>query len=224
LKVQPTGVSTTQTSLSGQPPIIRPSTTAEAMQVLIFGKRPPKLVDKRKYPKLKKGLKRLANMKDEIAEILGRSPEDFTLELCEGNNACINRDGQIAVGVDLLGEHQEDDDLLVAVMGHEMGHQPWTWPNGNVAGLTRAQLNHLCREEEAKADRFAGRVLAALDASPERICQFLKAAEGFEQHKSQDYYAADIRAAMIEEAFAKRIRRAQAGRAVFGGTATRALR
>jgi hypothetical protein len=224
MKINPTGIASTQTSLSGQPGQVRSSTAAATMQVLLFGKRPPKLVDKRKYPKLKKTLAKLGYIKDQIAEMLGRSGGDFSLELCEGENACINQDGQIAVGVDLLEKHQDDDDVLVAIMGHEMGHQPWTWPKTDVSRMTRTQINSLCREEEAKADRFAGRVLAALDADPQAICLFLTAAEAFEDHKPQDYYPADVRASMIKAAFQRRTRMRKAGRAVFGGVATRALR
>jgi hypothetical protein len=227
MKINATGIGTTsstQTSLSGQPGQVRSSTAAATMQVLLFGKRPPKLVDKRKYPKLKKALSRMGYIKDQVAEMLGRQGEDFKLELCEGENACINRDGQIAVGVDLLEKHQDDDDVLVAIIGHEMGHQPWTWPTFDVSHLTRPQINALAREEEAKADRFAGRVLALLDADPQAICDFLIQAESFEDHKPRDYYPADVRASMIKAAFQRRTRMLSAGRAVFGGTATRALR
>ena len=114
--------------------------------------------------------------------------------------------------------------MLVAIIGHEMGHQPWTWPTSDVSRLTRAQLNAMAREEEAKADRFAGRVLAELDASPKAICAFLRAAEAFEEHKPQDYYPAEVRASMITSACDRRTRRREAGRAVFGGSPTRALR
>jgi predicted Zn-dependent protease len=105
-----------------------------------------------------------------------------------------------------------------------MGHQPWTWPKTDVSRMTRGQIAALCREEEAKADRFAGRVLAALDGDPEAICQLLTSAEAFEDHKPVDYYPADIRASMIKASFQRRNRMRSAGRAVFGGTATRALR
>ena len=71
------------------------------------------------------------------------------------------------MGEQLLEEHAQDDELLVGIIGHEIGHRPWTWPKPEqLQGLTRAQLNQLHRDEEAKANRFAGRVLADLGLTP----------------------------------------------------------
>ena len=207
MKIRSSGL-TSSTLLSGQgqgAPVGR--LQSHPMSILLFGKRPPKLVDKRKHPKLKKGLARLEDMKEHISLLLGRRGKDFTLELCEGDNACISRDGQIAFGVDLLGEHQGDDDLLLGILGHEIGHQPWTWPGGDMSQLTRAQLDELYREEEAKADRFAGRVLAELGASPDAVEKFLLThAKGFEQKQANDYYPAEVRVEMIRRAFDRRLR------------------
>jgi Zn-dependent protease with chaperone function len=117
----------------------------------------------------------------------------------------IGRDGTLFVGLELLEEKPDDDDFWVAVMGHEIGHQPWTWPKGNMAHLTRAQLNHLSREEEAKADAFAGRVLADLGADPDALCTFLLKAEKFEGGKlPATYYPAEMRADIIRKAFLAR--------------------
>lgn len=177
------------------------------MSVLLFGKRAPKLVDKRKHPKLRKGLARLEDMKEHISLLMGRQAGEFSLELCEGDNAFVSRDGQVAFGVELLEEHQEDSDLLLGVLGHEMGHQPWDWPTGDMSTLTKAQLDALYREEEAKADRFAGKVLAELGASPESIERFLLThAKGFEEKQSNDYYPVGVRIAMIRKAFDRKRR------------------
>jgi hypothetical protein len=176
------------------------------MAVLLFGKRPPRLVDKRRYPRLRRALRKLEAVKDQIAEVAGRHPGELSIELCEGDNASISRGGQIAIGVELLGRHKDDDDLMVAVLGHEIGHQPWTWPNHDLSRLTRKQLDALYREEEAKADRFAGRVLADLGADPDSVCEFLLAAERFESKKPVDYYPAEVRARMIRQAFGRRKR------------------
>ena len=174
------------------------------LSVLLFGKRPPKLVDKRKHPKLKKALRKLEAIKDQVAELAGQSPGELSIELCEGGNASISRQGQISVGVELLERHQGNDDLLVAVLGHEIGHQPWDWPEGDFSKMTKRQMDALYREEEAKADRFAGRILADLGADPDAVCEFLLAAERFEAHKPSDYYPADVRAQMIRQAFSRR--------------------
>lgn len=174
--------------------------------VLLFGKQPPRRLDRRRFPRLKKALKKLGLMTEQISEVLGVSAETFSVELCEGNNACVSREGEISVGIELLEEHQRDDELLVAILSHEMGHQPWTWPQGSVGKLTRKQRNALLREEEAKADRFAGKALADLGLAPDAICKFLIALEKFETHPPADYYPAPVRAQMIREAFRRRRR------------------
>jgi Peptidase family M48 len=160
----------------------------------------------RSHPHLKRALRKLRAVKDQIGELLGLPEDALSVELCEGSNASITRDGRIGVGVQLLERHAGDDDLLVAILGHEIGHQPWTWPEGNLGPLNQRQLQELYREEEAKADRFAGRVLAELGADPSRICEFLQAAERFEQTRPRDYYPADVRARIIRDAFRRRAR------------------
>jgi hypothetical protein len=196
----------TFSSLGGQSVWTPSQVGRHPMSVLLFGKRPPKLVDRRKHPKLGKTLRKLEYVKDELAGLVGREGKDFTLELCEGDNASISRDGQIAFGVELLEEHADNDDLLVAVLGHEIGHRPWTWPRTlDPQGMTKAKLDALYREEEAKADRFAGRVLAELGASPDAICKFLEAHEAFEAGKPpSDYYPAEVRARIIRESYQRR--------------------
>jgi hypothetical protein len=174
------------------------------MAVILFGKRRPRRVDKRKYPGLRRALRKLEGIKDQIAELAGFPASEIELGLCEGGNAFISHDAEISVGVGLLSRHQQDDDLLVAVLGHEIGHQPWSWKVPDVSGMTRADLDHLRREEEAKADRFAGRALADLGADPESICRFLLDAARFESHPPGDYYPAEDRARMIRDAFRRR--------------------
>ncbi|MGQ0505352.1 MAG: M48 family metalloprotease [Myxococcaceae bacterium] len=221
---RPTSTATTNTSLGNRAgsPLVT-STGAHPMAVLLFGKRPPRLVDRRKFPKLRKALRKAEALKERIAEIAGQAPDEMSIALCEGGNASISRDGQIALGTELLERHQHDDDFLVAVLGHEIGHQPWTWPGVEAfSGLNRAQLNALFREEEAKADRFAGRVLAELTADPESVCRFLLQSEAFEGKKPADYYPAEVRAKMIKQSFTRRRRALQDALAHYPGLAARA--
>lgn len=182
----------------GQPP--------QSLDVVLFGKRAPRLVDPRRYPHLKKAMRKLAMAKDQLADVLGVSENTFCLALAEGDNASINRDGQIAFGFELLEKHERDDALLVAVMAHEIGHQPWKWPKGDLSHLTKKAIDLISREEEARADRFAGRALADLAVSIDPICDFLLAHGRFEKHPPADYYPAQERVSMIQVAFAKRRR------------------
>ncbi len=216
-----TSAGTAGTSLGQGSPFIRNPGAAHPMAVLLFGKRPPKLVDKKKHPKLKRALRKLEAVKEQIAELAGQAPNELSIALCEGGNASISRQGQIAVGVGLLEQYQGNDDLLVAVLGHEIGHQPWTWPDEDLSHLNKAQLDALYREEEAKADRFAGKVLADLGASPDAICHFLEAAEAFEAKKPSDYYPADVRAKMIRAAFGRRNRSLRDAMAYYPGLLAR---
>lgn len=195
---------TTSSQAGGSPWIHRPD--AGPLGQLLFGKRPPKRVDRRKYPSLKKALKKLDLSKQQIAEALGAPESFFSIELAEGSNASINRQGQIAFGLELLDRHQRDDELLVAVLAHEIGHAPWTWPSGDLGRLTKKQIDHIYKEEEAKADRFAGKALAELGLSPDAVCEFLLHAAKFETHPPSDYYPAAERAALIRETFGKRRR------------------
>lgn len=172
--------------------------------VLLFGKRPAPLVDPRQYPHLRRGKKKLELIKEQISDVLGVPDEAFSVELCEGQNASISRDGEIRFGVELLEEREKDDDLLVAVMGHEIGHQPWEWPEGDLSGLKQRELDELYREEEAKADRFAGRVLADLGLSPDSVRRFLLAHARFEGGKPREYYPAEERVQHIEATFERR--------------------
>ncbi len=178
----------------------------QSIDVVLFGKKPARLVDPRRFPHLRKAMRKLGMAKDQLADVLGVSENTFTVALAEGENASINRDGQIAFGFGLLEKHERDDALLVAVMAHEIGHQPWKWPKGDMSHLTKKAIDSISREEEARADRFAGRALADLAVSPDPICDFLLAHGKFEKHPPADYYPAEERVQMIQAAFIKRRR------------------
>jgi hypothetical protein len=187
----------------------------------MFGKRPARRLDARKYPHLKKALRRLRAVTEQVAEIAGQPDELFELDLCEGANASISRDGHIGVGKELLEEFPDDDELWVGILGHEVGHAPWDWPNFDLSKLRKSERDQLYRDEEAKADRFAGRVLAELGVSPNRISEFLIASAAFEAHPPSDYYPAPVRAEMIQEAFVRRTQALQRALAVLGFGAER---
>lgn len=215
MKVTPgTSAGLTHSAQSGtRSPLQHPSLAQpHPIAVLLFGKQPVRRLDRRKFPRLAKGMRKLELARDQISEILGVPSGTFEIDLAEGGNASISRDGRIAFGIELLEQHQDDPDVLVGVLGHEIGHQPWTWPRGNLAGLKTAQLQQLYRQEEAKADRFAGRVLAELEMDPEPLCRLLLGDGRFEQGHSLEYEPPEVRVRMIREAFQRRRRALEAGR------------
>jgi hypothetical protein len=199
----------TSTTLGGsasQSSVVQP----HPLSVLLFGRRPPRWIDPRKSKKQMRALRKLAYLKDQIVELMGEATEDFSIGLCEGSNASISKDGQIAIGVGLLQQQdaKTQDDLLVAVLAHELGHPPKSWPQAELQGLPAWKVFELHRELEAKADRFAGRILADLDASPDAVCEFLLRHQRFESGKlPRDYYPAEMRAQMIRDAYRARQRR-----------------
>lgn len=181
------------------------------LQVLLFGKRPPRLVDARQHPRLKKAFRKLQTAKEQLADALGAHERQFSLALCEGDNASINREGRIAFGVELLEAFERDDDFLVGVLAHEIGHRPWEWPKGDLSQLKAKALKTLYRDEEAKADRFAGRALADLGLSPDSLCAFLLRHERFEKGDGGEYYPSAVRVQMIRDAFRRRKRAIETG-------------
>src|SRR5262245_46955696 len=137
----------TSTSLGGQAPFVPVRTAPHPMSVLLFGKRPPRRLDARRYPSLKRALRKLRAISGQVAELIGLDEDDFPLSLCEGENAAISREGELFFGVELLEEHEKENDLLLGIVGHEIGHQPRKWPDYDLSRMTRAQINALYREE-----------------------------------------------------------------------------
>lgn len=210
MKVQGPNVFGTQLNSStlGQSPAqVRPGEN-QGVALLLFGKRPPRLLNPRRLTKKQqKGLRKLKTMEEQLCDVMGVAENTFEVALCEGDNACVGQDGLIRFGEKLLEEHGEDHDLLMAIMAHEMGHQPWTWPKGNLAHLKKSALKRLYREEEARADSFAGKALAAMGLSPDSVERFLLRAEAFEGGQSEEYYPAQDRAALIRAEWKKEHRR-----------------
>ena len=223
MRVNATGVGDspliqTNTSTAGQATQHLPQNVQiHPMSVLLFGRRPPNKLDRKKRPRLGKAMRKLDDVKDQICDLMRQPGGEIELELAEGNNACITEDGELLIGEELLERHQDNDDLLVAILGHEIGHQPWNWKNLNLEGMTRARIAEVYRQEEARADYFAGLALAELGAKPDALCKFLLSRERFEaKTQSSEYYPADVRASILNTAYAKRRRIVVGGPMVAG--------
>jgi hypothetical protein len=194
------GSAATHTSLAqgGAPLTFAPA----SYEALFFGKRPARRVDPRKYRHLTKGKRKLEYLASEALELVGSPELGVTVALAEGSNASISRDGELRVGVQLLEAKQDDDDFLVALVGHEVGHQPWRWPLGPLE-MNQRQLNELYKAEERRADETMGRILAQLGASPDSMARFLLSAARFEKTPPLDYDPAEQRVALLRASFQK---------------------
>ncbi|MFN0061841.1 MAG: hypothetical protein ACKVPX_04910 [Myxococcaceae bacterium] len=210
MRVDPSGLQTFTTfaGQSGRPPLI---VQPHPMAVLLFGKRPPRRVDARRYPSLKKALRKLLGIRDDVAALIGLDGDDFPLSLAEGSNASISQHCEVFIGLQLLAKHERDTDLLVGIIGHEIGHNPRDWPRLPPAGISQKKRLEIVRLEEDKADRFSGRAMADLGASPEPLCIFLENHAGFESKANAEYFPPDVRARSIRDAYRRRMRRLSGG-------------
>lgn len=186
---------------------------------VLFGKVAPKKLDARDFPHLKKALQKARAMKRKLAFLAGDEDDEYELQLAEHELAMINDEGTIFVGKEFLEQFGDDDEILAGVLGHEIGHRPKTWPMlpGDVQ-LKPDQRHQLTREEEGKADWFAGRALAELGYTPARICALLVSLDG-RGNPSKDYYPVDTRVSIIHEAHASQSRRREVLRSMFPGAA-----
>jgi hypothetical protein len=136
------------------------------------------------------------------------SGKDAKIVLAKNTVGSADHKGVVYLGVEFLQEHRNNDALVAAVMAHEWGHLISNMAKaGNLDHLTWDQIFALRREEEAAADVFCGRMLAMMGYPTKPICQFLKDAEQERASPTVKYYAAPIRAAIIEEAHRRHAQR-----------------
>ncbi len=145
------------------------------------------------------------------------SGKDAKIILAKNTVGAADNKGNVYLGIEFLREHAANDPLLAAVMAHEWGHLISNMAkHGNLDHLTWNEIFGLRREEEAAADVFCGRMLAMMGYSTEAIKKFLlEASKGSPTVK---YYAAPIRAAIIEEAHKRHSQRTEVTRKIFPKT------
>ncbi len=182
---------------------------------LLFGKVAPKKLDQRDYPHLKKKMQKARSMKRKLAFLAGDDDDEYDLELADTEVAMIDEKGTIFLGAEFLEQFGDDDEILAGVLGHEVGHRPKTWPKvPEDIQLSLEDRHQLSREEEGKADWFAGRALAELGYGPDKICALLEALDG-RGNPSKNYYSVSTRQAIVQEAHGSQHRRRKNYKAMF---------
>lgn len=183
------------------------------LQTVLFGSQLPKIVDAGSYPQLAEQLAWLRRHKTKLAAFVGDQDSDYDVALAEGLAACIDRNGTIYIGVALLA--LATPELMLGVLAHEVGHRPKTWQSyRRKEPFTRAELLQMARDEEAKADRVAGRAIAEFQITPDDLCEFLRVHGNFEK-PPENYYPVAVRIAMIRQAFASGQARGNAAKKLF---------
>ncbi|MDX1385973.1 MAG: hypothetical protein R3257_00180 [bacterium] len=128
------------------------------------------------------------------------SGQDAKIVLAKNTVAAADNKGVVYIGVEFLRENWRKEALIAAVLAHEWGHLISNMTKlGSLDHLSWDEIFALRKDEEAAADTFCGRMLAMMGYSPDPICEFLKSAE--KASPTVKYYAAPIRAAIIQEAF-----------------------
>lgn len=214
-----TRINTRSTGFSALPPragSLRPGVAQSAdqapLETVLFGSVRPKALELAAFPHLAELMRVLTRLKGRVASFVGDRDDEYSLVLSEGAGACVDKEGRIFLGEKLLQAGRDDPSLLVGVLAHEIGHRPKTWKRLRFGqGLSRADLTALARDEEAKADRVAGRVLAELGLAPDGLCNYLRRHGHFEK-QPETYYPVNVRVEMIREAHeaqAERLREAK---------------
>lgn len=184
----------------------------QQIQNELFGKPKPKIVDA-DDANLTAQLARLQAYRKRLARLAGDSEEDYDLTLADGTIAMIDGEGLIYVGRDFVLQHQDQIDVMVGVLAHEIGHRPKRWNEYKQEQvLTREEREQLCRTEETRADYFAGKALAQLGMRCEPLIGFLRAVQ---TQPHPEYFSADLRAEVIREGFQDGRRQARNRKAFF---------
>lgn len=125
------------------------------------------------------------------------------LAATKGRVACVDEEDVVYVGVDFLEKYKNREDLVAGILAHEWGHIVSNLPpESELDNMTLDELLAFSREEEAGADGFAGRALYLMGNSVDDMVEFLNNLEKIEKKiKSKKYHPADIREAILKEAF-----------------------
>lgn len=178
------------------------ATAGQQVQIALFGKPKPPVLDPARFPQLAAQLRLLNRYRRKLATLAGDDENDYRLALADGTIAMIDEAGTIYVGAGFLESFADQPEVLVGALAHEIGHRPKRWNGYRGRGpLSPEALAELCRHEETRADLFAGAALAEMEMSCEPICQFLIAVE---EGPHPEYFPATVRADVIRDAYRRR--------------------
>jgi hypothetical protein len=130
------------------------------------------------------------------------SGEEYGVVPAEGDNSCIDEDGQVYVGVEFLDKKKSDEATIAGVLAHEWGHKPNLRPkNLDLDSLSWDEVHTLRRKEENKADAFAGEALFMMGYNPEGLISYLRESGNNSKSKTQKYLEPGDRARIILETY-----------------------
>ena len=178
------------------------ASVGEQVQKALFGKPKPPVLDPAKFPHLAEQMKTLHKFRKKLATMAGDEEDDYDLCLADGTIAMIDEDGLIYIGAGFLESCKDHEEVLVGVLAHEIGHRPKRWHEyQSRQTLTQQDIQALCREEETRADIFAGKALAEMNLSCEPLVEFLRK---IQQKPHPEYFDAKTRGEVIRDAHSGR--------------------
>lgn len=181
-----------------------PTLGQQVQQVLFRGVKPP-LLDPALFPEVAAQLRLLRRYLKKLAVMAGDNEDDYSVVLADGTIAMIDEAGTIYLGVGFLQKFAEKKEVLVGALAHEVGHRPKRWNDySQRQRLNDEELAAICREEETRADIFAGRALAEMDLDCEPLAEFLLALGDGSPKPHPEYFDAQTRSFIIREAHADR--------------------
>lgn len=187
----------------------------QQVQQALFGRPKPPVLDPANFPELAAAIAGLNKYKKKFALLAGDDESEYTIVLADGTIAAIDDAGIIYIGADFLAAHLGKPEVILGALAHEIGHRPKRWKNYKTRRqMSKEELDALCREEETRADIFAGKALAELELPCEPLTEFLVRIED-KSKPHPDYFPAVVRAEVIREAHAGRTYRADARRKLF---------
>jgi hypothetical protein len=189
------------------------ATVGQQVQQQLFGGIKPPILDPAHYPQLMAQLLLLQKYRRKITSMIGDDEDEYPMVLADGTIAMIDSEGRIYMGASFLGSQANAPGVLVGALAHEIGHRPKRWAQYRVErDLTREEMQAICREEEAKADAFAGTALAEMGLPPDPLINFLIS---IEDKPHPEYFPVDVRAEIIRDAHKSRTFRAELRKKMF---------